>query len=297
MERTTMWESIGVKSSINDFDTLMKEADLDYTAVAKDMYAGAPGDSQILIPDRKVIVREDTSQVFGIVSDRYQICQNKDALDFVKYIDDINLIKAGQIGATVYMIGHLPEVNILGDSIKPHLIFQNSHDGSSSIKATICMLRIVCQNQFVTSFKESPATIKVSHLGNMDEKLLIARDTLRSVNNYVKNFEDTANEFARAKLTPIRFNKIIEKFFATSEENSDRRNQKILEERELYLQALKADDNANFVNTKWGAVNAFADFITHSEPSRKTDGWQENRFLWYLNPSVMNTFIEFVKAA
>lgn len=297
MERTTMWENIGVKASTNDFDTLMKEADLDYVAVSKDMYAGAPNENPILVPDRKIIVREDTNQVFGIVSDRYQICQNKDALDFVKYIDDINLIKAGQIGATVYMIAQLPEVKILDDSIKPHLIFQNSHDGSSSIKTTICMLRMVCQNQFVTSFKESPATIKISHLGNLDEKLVVARETLSSVNSYVRNFEDTAGELARTKITPVEFNKIVEKFFSTSEEFSDRKNKRIEEERDQFLQALNADDNANFVKTKWGMVNAFADFTTHYEPTRKSEGWQENRFLWYLNPSVMDNFIEFVKAA
>lgn len=296
MTRTTMWENIGVKASTNDFDILMKEADLDYTAVSRELYAG-PTESPILIPDRKVIVREDTNQVFGIISDRYQICQNKDALDFVKYIDDIELLKAGQIGGTVYMIAQLPEVNILDDSIRPHLIFQNSHDGSSSIKATICMLRIVCQNQFVSTFKDSPATIKISHLGDISEKLVIARDTLSSVNNYVRNFEDTAGELVKAKLTPIRFNKIIEKFFATSAEYSDRRNQRIEEDRELFISALNADDNANFVKTKWGAVNAFSDFITHYEPSRKSEGWQENRFMWYLNPAVMDQFIEFVKAA
>lgn len=296
MTRTTTWENIGINASINDFDTLMKEADLDYVAESRDLYAG-PTESPIIIPDRKVILRADTNQVFGIVSDRYQICQNRDALDFVKYIDDIELIKAGQIGATVYMIAQLPEIKVLDDSIRPHLIFQNSHDGSSSIKTTICMLRMVCQNQFVSSFRDSPATIKISHLGDVDEKLLVARNTLSSVNNYVRNFEDTAGELVGSKVTPTMFNKIVDKFFHTDEEYSNRRNQRIEEDRERFIQALNADDNANFVKTKWGMVNAYSDFITHQEPSRKSEGWQENRFMWYLNPSVMDRFIEFVKAA
>lgn len=296
MERTTTWENIGVKASMNDFDTLIREADLDYTTVARDMYA-VDGDLKIKVPDKKIIMREDTNEIFGITSDRYQICQNRDAFDFVRYIDNINLLKAGQVGGSVYMIGELPEVSILGDCIKPHLIFQNSHDGSSSIKSTICMLRIVCQNQFVSSFKDSPATVRISHVGNIDEKLIIARNTLSSVNHYIRNFEDTAEDLAKAKLTPIRFNKIIEKFFATDESYSDKRNQRIEEDKERFLIALNADDNANFVKTKWGVVNAYSDFITHSEPSRKSENWEEIKFMWYLNPSIMYNFIEFVKAA
>ena len=48
MERTTTWENIGVKASTNDFDTLIREADLDYTTVARDMYA-VDGDVWVVV--------------------------------------------------------------------------------------------------------------------------------------------------------------------------------------------------------------------------------------------------------
>lgn len=297
MTRTTMWENIGVKASKNDFDTLIKEADLDYTAVAKDMYIEHEG-SQLLIPGKKQIIREDTGDFFGIVSDRYQICQNRDAFEFVKYIDDLELLKAGSTrNGGVYMIAQLPEITVLNDSIRPHLIFQNSHDGSSSIRATICMLRLVCQNQFITSFKESPATIKVHHSGDLSEKLLVARDTLAQVNQYVKTFDAEANDMAIQKVTPAVFNKIIGTFFEQKAEYSDRQNQRIEENRETFLQAYNSYDNQNFKGTKWGIVNAFADYNTHQEPSRKTANWEENTFVWGISPAVMDAFIRVVKAA
>lgn len=294
--RETMWESIGVEASVNDFDVAMREADLDYNVVAKDLEFKSSTGESVVLPDKKLLVREDTDEVFGIVSDRYKICQNKEALDFVRYIDDIELVKAGSYNGLVYLIAKLPEVTILGDTISPHLIFQNSHDGSSSIRSTICMLRLICQNQFITSFKNSPATVKVSHIGDMDGKLIVARDTLKQVNEYIRSFDQEANDLAKVKLTPIRFNKVLEKFFATSEEYSDKQNERILQDKERFLTAFNTDDNQNFIKTKWGLVNAYSDYLTHYEPIRKTDNWKDTRFIYGISPTPMDNFINFVKA-
>lgn len=295
--RNATWESFGVKAEGNDLDNLLKAADLDYNAVARDLYVNVEG-TEILVPEKKMIMREDTNQMFGIVSDRYQICQNRDALDFVRYIGDISLVKAGSTSyGGAYLIGSLPEVNIMGDTIRPNLIFQNSHDGSSSIKATICMLRLVCQNQFVSAFKNSPATIRISHLGDMENKLELARDTLISVNDYLENFESEATELATQKITPFVFNKILDEFFQKKEEYSDRKNEKIEHDRELFMKAYNEEDNQNFQGTRWGMINAYSDYLTHYEPLRKTENWEEQRFIWTMNPKYMQLFLDMVKHA
>ena len=195
------------------------------------------------------------------------------------------------------MIGKLPEVKVLGDSIEPHLIFQNSHDGSCSIKTTICMLRIVCQNQFVSSFKDSPATINIRHQGDLDEKLLVARQTMQGVYDYVKNYDAVANELAVKKVTPKKFNEIVEGFFKLPEDVSERTKNYILERRENFVAAYNADDNQNFKGTKWGVINAYSDLITHEDYVRKTPKWETNRFLNSLSPSTMNEFMSMVEAA
>ena len=295
--RTSTWINLGVNASTNDFDKLMQESGLDYNVVARDMKVEHAG-KEIIIPGRKMIMREDTEDMFGIVSDRYQICQNRDALDFVKHINDLELIKAGSTSSGyVYMIGQLPEMSVLGDTIRPHLIFQNSHDGSASVRATICMLRLVCQNQFVGTFANSPATVSVSHYGNVDEKLTIAKDTMVSTYEYIKNYEATATALATQKVTPKLFNQILENFFKIKEDYSERKIIKIENDRDLFLKAYEADDNGNFRGTKWGMVNAYSDYLTHYEPSRKSAAWEEKRFMWNLNPAYMDQFIEALNVA
>lgn len=296
MTRTSTWETVGTTAHTSNFRELLKEADLDYNTVMEDLYVEHDS-NKILVPNKKVVLREDNQEILGIVSDRYQLCQNRDALDFVEYLDGVTLTKAGGVGGMVWMIGKLPEVNVLGDNITPHLIFQNSHDGSCSIKTTICMLRIVCQNQFVAAFNESPATISIRHQGDLDEKLLVARETMQGVYNYVKTYDQVANTLATQKVTPKRFNDLVEGFFAIPEEASDRTKNFILDRREKFFEAYNADDNQNFKGTKWGLVNAYSDLITHEEYARKVSNWEVNRFLNSLSPSAMNEFMRIVEAA
>ena len=296
MIRTSTWENLGTESTTNNFRELLQKSDLDYNVVTEDLFVEHAG-TKIQVPNKKVVLREDNQEIFGIVSDRYQLCQNREALDFIDYLEGVELVKAGGIGGVVWMIGKLPEVTVLGDTVTPHLIFQNSHDGSCSIKTTICMLRIVCQNQFVSSFKESPATISIRHQGDLDAKLMIARETMQGVYNYVQSYDEVANQLVMKKVTPKKFNELIEGFFKIPEDASDRSKDFILERRQKFYDAYNADDNQNFKGTKWGMINAYSDMITHEEYARKTTNWEVNRFMNSLSPVTMNEFMKFIGAA
>ena len=295
MRRESTWHNLGTELVTNNYRELLQKSDLDYTTVAEDLFIEHEG-TRIQVPNKKVLLREDTKELFGIVSDRYQICQNVDALDFVDYIEGVELMRAGSAGGFVWMIGKLPEVKVLGDSISPHLIFQNSHDGSCSIKTTICMLRIVCQNQFISSFKDSPATISVRHNGDLDQKLIVAKETMSGVYDYIKNYDAVANQLAVQKVTPHKLNEIIEGYFKIPEDASERSQNYILDRRERFYEAYNAEDNQNFKGTKWGIINAYSDLITHEEYARKTTNWETNRFLNSLSPSTMTEFINLVAA-
>ena len=104
MTRMSTWENVGTESHSNNYLDLLKEADLDYTVIAEDSFVEREG-SKIMIPNQKVVLREDTNEVLGTVSSRYQLCQNRDALDFVEYLEGVSLLKAGSNGGMVWMIG------------------------------------------------------------------------------------------------------------------------------------------------------------------------------------------------
>lgn len=296
MERTSAWSRVGTEYRTHSLEDAFKAYDLDYNVVSVPLYGDYNGQS-IEIPNKKVTMREDTKKPFGIVSDRYPIIQNREALSFMESViadSGMELVRGGHTSwGSYYMIGELPEVSILGDSVKPHLIFQSSHDGSVPLKATICMLRMVCQNQFAHSFKDSPATIKVVHRGDTDAKLRAAADTLHGLHEYVKTYDQQAERLASIKVTPKKFNSIVESYFKIPEDASAKVEERIVSRRDAFKSAYDALDNGNLRGNLWGVINAYTDYATHREVKN-----QEALFLDSIDPNgSVSNFVQFVESA
>lgn len=295
LERKPTWANLGSEAVQNNLIESLQKADLDYDTELVDIYSDFNSE-KLLIPGRKATSRTDTGEVFGIVSEKYQICQNRDALDFIQYIDDIELLKVGQAyPGNIFVIAQLPETTLLGDSIRPHMIFSNSHDGGGAIQATTCMLRLVCQNQFAQVFRDSPATVKIAHKGDVKGKLELAHETLIGVNEYMGRFTTHASELVGRKITPHIYNKVLDEIFKTDPNYSDLQNMRISDNRNRFNHIYNNDDNQNFKNTQWGIVNAMGDYITHEEPTRRTDKWEVNRFLWTLGSKTLQDTLHVVE--
>lgn len=252
-------------------------------------------ESGIIIPGQMATVREDTGDVFGIVSNSYEICQNRDAFDFINYIDDVKFVKAGQTNkGLVYVIAELPEVSILGDSFKPHVIFQNGHNGAYSVKAAICPLRLVCQNQFNLAFASTGNTVVVRHSRTMNDKLIEARETMMNVAEYMKSLNENAEKYAAISFSENNVQSFVEKLFPISNDASERSKRNIQEKRDALISAYNSDDNQNFRGTLWGVVNAMSDYITHDSPSRTSKNWEENKFAYVTFSPVLTTMFNFL---
>lgn len=281
--RMASWANIGNDiTSASNISEALAISGLNYTVKSCDATYEVDGQSYPIV-GRKVTYKEsDPSKIFGIVSDTYQICQNEDAFDFINYIDeDVTYLKAGETyNGLVYLIGELPEVTVLGDTIKPNIIFQNSHNGLGSIKSTICMLRIVCQNQFAHAFKDSVNGIAVRHASTMDEKLIAARDTIKQTYKYIQSYKNNANKFATTKITDRDLQNIIQTFVVKTNNKDIMMKPNNVIKINKFLNAYNADDNTNFRGSAWGIMNAFTDYSTHIEKTtRATSKFEDNVFI------------------
>lgn len=297
MARIATWNSMGVNHRTKDLGEAFKKYDLDYTVSVTPVFGESKKGDRIKIPGRVLTYRTDTNQPFGIVSEKYPIIQNSQALNFIENViqdADMELINGGHTSwGSYYLIGELPETQVLNDSIRPHLIFQSSHDGSVPLKATICMLRIACQNQFVRSFAESPATIKILHRGDTDGKIKIAAETLHGVYDYIQHYKDEAERLSKVRVTPKKFNEIVEGYFKMPEDASPVVERRVLERRAELQSAYNSADNQNLKGSMWGVINAFTDYTTHREMKNT-----EYRFLDSINPTgSVNDFCNYLEGA
>lgn len=295
MVRQAAWESVGNNFRTKSLKDAFKAYDLDYEVATSPVFGKNSVGEDIVLPRRMITYRTDNNTPFGIVSDRYPVIQNSEALNFIENViqdADMELINGGHTSwGSFYLIGELPEMIILEDAVRPHLIFQSSHDGSVPLKATICMLRIACQNQFARSFKESPATIKILHRGDTEAKIKTASETLKGVYSYLQTYQNEAERLAKVKVTSAKFNQIVEGYFKIPEDATPRVEQRIMDQRDAFRMAYDSSDNQNLKGSMWGVINAFTDYSTHREVKNL-----ENRFLDSINPEgSVDAFCDYLK--
>lgn len=273
MFRTATFANIGTDiKGISSTEEVLNAAHLNYNVVKTNMYLKSESGELIDYPAMKFTTVEGTSRVLGVVSAKYEICQNRDAFSFIDYIgrdfDGFEYVKAGETpNGIVYIIAKFPNDSILGDAFTPYIIFQNSHDGRSSIKATICPLRIICQNQFNLSFKSSPNTVRIVHSSKLDRRMLEARTVLKDVAGYMTTFKNTAESLAEKKISYDDVINVFYETFGTANMDSQQK-QKLDRSRSKFLACYNSDDNQNFRGTAWGVINSAADYLTHHKISR-----------------------------
>ena len=273
--REATWSRVGTDiSAESSVDQILRAAGLDYTVIKQPIFL----ENGIQIPDKMATVKEETGKYIGVVSNKYQIYQNDEAFGFIDSIPDIQFVKAGETHTgMVYIIGKLPSVHVLNDEFTPHVIFQTSHNGLFQIRATICPLRMVCQNQFALSFARMRNTISIHHSSQMRGKVAQAKELLADTAVYMNGFTNTAEELAMLKITDSDFYSICDAFFDSTKEITERQKKAISTNKELVRACYRADDNANFVGTAWGVVNAFTDLETH-KPRKQTKTASDSAF-------------------
>jgi hypothetical protein len=108
-----------------------------------------------------------------------------------------------------------------------------------------------------------------------------AAETLQFSKNYLERFENKAKEYVSIRADIDSF---LEKLFTIKEDVSPRIKKNIEFSREEILKIYNSkDDLGNFRGTAWGIYNAVADYVSNSEPLRKTDTFETKRFVSYMD--------------
>ena len=293
--REATWNKVGTDiREANSVKEALQISGLDYEVVKAPIYLS----NGHRIKDQFATKKKGTDEVFGIVGNDYTIVQNEEAFSFVDGIisEGLTFVKAGETSYMNYIIASLPEQYILDDKFKPYIIFQNSHAGATTLKAAICPLRIVCQNQFTMAFRNSENKISLRHSSSIHEKMDEAQHILQFNAEYMDSFNKMANKMASNKIGEEKALEIIDKYFLVDDNASTRKINSNEEKKVILLNAYNAEDNQNFRGTQWGLINAFSDYITHVDPARKTNKSNISKFVNVtFNNGLMNNFINMVQ--
>jgi len=284
------WHGLGtVVSDTQSSGDALRLAKLDWKVIPEPIFLG--NGSQI--PEKVANVRDTDSAVLGVVSGRYKILQNSEAFSFIDDLleNDVTPVKfesAGSLdgGKRVWMLAHLPAVNIIGDDIVPYLVFANSHDGSMAVTVAMTPTRVVCQNTLTLALKTAKRSWSIRHIGDIAEKRNDAAMTLKLSMKYMAGLEQKAEEMQQKKLTPVLMADIMNLMFPDDPTATMRARGNILDQKqqflEVYAKALSTD-LSKFRGDAYGLYNGFADYASHIKPSRQTVGFKENHFAGFID--------------
>ena len=255
------------------------------------------------VPGYQANVRETDKKVLGIVTNRYEIVQNKQAFDFIDGLlgEGVTFETAGSLegGKRVFMCAHLPKEKILGDDIVPYLVFTNGFNGKYTVRACCTPVRVVCRNTLNYALNTANRYWSTRHTGRIEDKLEEARNTLNLAKHYMKELDVTADILANTKVTDDEVMTMLNNMYPVKDDDSDRKKNNVADIKNGFMMCMLSPDILKFKNTAWGVVNAASDFYTHTPPKRITNSWNEKNFGKVLDGNVMidTVFLNMLKKA
>lgn len=240
------------------------------------------------IPSKLANIRSDTLDVLGIVGAGYPALQHEDAFAFIDDLlgEGVRFECAGTLwgGRRVWMLARLPEsVKILGDVIEPYMLFYNGHDGSAGVNICMTPVRAECQNLINFALATANRKWSARHSGDLSLKMEDARNALGLASKYLVELGAEADRLAQERLGPDDWTDVVSQLLPVpvAKEGRQQREstvERIKERQHDLWQMMMAPDLDRLRWTKWGALNAVADYADHSEPVRKAPNWEDNHF-------------------
>lgn len=287
-ERKAWYETQGITlKNVTSLDVALKLSGLDFEVEKKPVYFnstfGMTNEAGKNLPPKftKIegqftTVRTDTMQPFGVVTDAYEILQNRDAFDFLDslVVEGAKFETAGffkKNGAASYITMSTEPMTILGDEFDPFMMISNGHDGGSAVKVCLTAVRAVCRNTAVLALKKASNLVTVQHSKKMYDKLLVAKEVLLANTKYMEELKIVAEELAVKPFSEEAFEALVRKLYPIEEEKSEIIQIRNLAQIEHLLRAYKQDDLQNFNGTAWKALQAVSDAESHALRFRKSN--------------------------
>jgi phage/plasmid-like protein (TIGR03299 family) len=228
----------------------------------------------------KANLREDTGAVLGIVSDEYEVVENRAAFRFLDALigSELCFETAGSLwgGRRVWVLARLPEhIELGGDESATYIYVANSHDGSMAVTAAVTPIRIVCANTLGAALRQAEhgvraeRTFRFRHTGNLQTKFAEARQVLGLTIDYQRQFKVLADRLAREPITSARFERAVLRHLWTIDEDTGPRARA---HRERAIEqvlgifrgfGVAGDTTGNSPGSKWVAWNAVAEHLDY----------------------------------
>lgn len=234
---------------------------------------GAP---LLVVPERKAIIRDDTNQVLGVVSNSYAPHQYEEALltqiSTIISESDLAIGSAGLLkgGAIAWVQIEMPEnLKVADVEFRPHLLATTSFNGSiaTTYKRTVTL--VVCDNTRAAALKEEGQEYRVRHTANSQMRIAEARDALNVVFKLGESFTKEIEQLLKFKVDDALYTRFVHEIVPLKADASKTATTKADADRGEYHRLWNHDPRvAPWKGTAFGAVQAVNTYRQHIRPTR-----------------------------
>jgi len=291
-ENVPAWHKLGklIKGTLQRGAAIV-EAGQDWRVVKQPVYVQTgpvfqvhPPREFVAVPGYAATVREDTSQILGVVGAGFEPIQNAELYEFMDEVAGMGgeYVTAGVLSESrrVWALMKIPhEIQIDGldtERIEFYLLGTNAHDGTRALRLDITPTRVVCKNTETLALRSAVRTFSARHTQGIRGRIMEARKALDITYRYAGAFEQAASALLNTPMQPSEWGTLLNELLPmgadSGEKMTERQRQSVLDNRAAILTVHNEAPNLQNVHgTKWGALQAVVEWNDYARPVRVRD--------------------------
>jgi phage/plasmid-like protein (TIGR03299 family) len=232
-------------------------------------------------PDQKVLYRSDTKAPLSVVSQRYQVVQPREVLEFYRDLTEVSgyeLETAGVLkeGRKFWALARTGQSTALkgNDQVNGYLLLATSCDGTLATTATPTTVRVVCNNTLTIALDGACRSIKVPHSTRFDPKAV-----KKQLGIAVSQWDEFMHRMRMLAERKVQWHEAMGFFMnvlCDVQPNSaipqmlpnERALRKV---QSLYEGQGKGATLESSQGTAWGLLNAVTEYVDHERRARSTE--------------------------
>lgn len=279
----TPWHGLGNELSANQpIEVWQQQAGMDWDIKeAPVQFIDSVDDTQsrlITFPQNKVLYRSDTHTPLSVVSQRYQVVQPREILEFYRDLTEISgfqletagVLKGGKKVWALARTGHSATLQD-NDVSNAYVLLATACDGTLATTAQFTAIRVVCNNTLAVALDDNTGAVKVPHSTTFDAQT-VKQQLGISVSSW-DNFMYRMKLLSERKVKHSEAEQFFRQLF------SDRKQVATLAPNEhamrktlsIYNGQGRGAELGSAKDTALGLLNSVTEFVDHERRARNND--------------------------
>ncbi|AIY39901.1 Mycobacteriophage Barnyard protein gp56 [Collimonas arenae] len=229
-------------------------------------------------PEQKVLYRSDTEAALSVVSNRYQVVQPREILEFYRDLTEISgfeLETAGVLkeGKKIWALAKTNQSATLkgDDTIKGYLLLATACDGTLATTAQFTSVRVVCNNTLAVALANGTGAVKVPHSTSFNPEAVKKQlgISVSGWDSFIYRMKTLSERKVKSHEAMNYFLRVFTDQATTASGLTNERAMKRVQA--LYEGHGKGAELASSKATAFGLLNSVTEYVDHERRARSTD--------------------------